>query len=398
MALVVADQLSIVDSLASLRTDTRRRFSQRVTLAQTASKAPARASPFCHPLITNSAVKRKCIWQSRSFSSSWLAGTTPSRDLCARRALPEEAKERRASGVRAALSGILHNEVLVTTAAACVLCQGLKPFAALAEGKPLNWRLVYKSGGMPSSHTSSVTALATAVGLERGLDDDLFAICVVLACIVMYDAQGVRYAVGKQAEVLNSLVIPQISEPPAKLLDEAEQREAPQAEKMLVANTSKHASTSQTGPSGRWVETAAGRPGSERDTWRESSGRASQSDRATRSVTDKLEEALSAPEGAAWIKRMNVEGGEGVSKEEEWSYSPAYRSKDVRESNGAGDVARRGESFSEGRGLAEGYPKAWRHVPLKEAVGHSKLEVAVGGVAGVVLAFAFHATVFGGRL
>lgn len=206
-----------------------------------------------------------------------------------------------------------------------------------------------------------------------------------------------RYAVGKQAEVLNSIVIPQIPEPPANMLNEAEQREAPQAEQLLAASTSDQASTSQTGPSRRWGEKSTT---SERDTWQASSGRAARSDRATRSVTDRLEEALSAPEGAAWINSVNVEEGEGVSGREEWSYSPAYRSNGAEETNGArGGVARLSESgFSEGEIPAKGYPKAWRHVPLKEAVGHSKLEVAVGGVAGVVLAFAFHATVFGGRL
>ncbi|KAK6922371.1 Protein of unknown function DUF212, partial [Dillenia turbinata] len=62
------------------------------------------------------------------------------------------------------------------------------------------------SGGMPSSHSATVTALATAVGLQDGFGGPLFATALVLACIVMYDAFGVRLHAGRQAEVLNQIV------------------------------------------------------------------------------------------------------------------------------------------------------------------------------------------------
>lgn len=62
------------------------------------------------------------------------------------------------------------------------------------------------SGGMPSSHSSFVTSLATGVGIEYGFDSSVFALALVFALIVMYDAAGVRRAVGKQAKIINAMV------------------------------------------------------------------------------------------------------------------------------------------------------------------------------------------------
>nr|GEY07485.1 acid phosphatase/vanadium-dependent haloperoxidas proteine-related [Tanacetum cinerariifolium] len=62
------------------------------------------------------------------------------------------------------------------------------------------------SGGMPQLHSATVTALAIVVGLHDGLGGSTFATALILACIVMYDATGVRLHAGRQAEVLNSIV------------------------------------------------------------------------------------------------------------------------------------------------------------------------------------------------
>ena len=59
---------------------------------------------------------------------------------------------------------------------------------------------------MPSSHSAVVVSLATLIGKNVGVDTPLFALSVILACVVMYDAAGVRRAAGKQAELLNKLV------------------------------------------------------------------------------------------------------------------------------------------------------------------------------------------------
>lgn len=72
--------------------------------------------------------------------------------------------------------------------------------------RELNMERFVGSGGMPSSHTSTVIGLATAIAKVHGFDSPLFAIAVILACVVMYDASGVRRAAGEQAKVLNRLL------------------------------------------------------------------------------------------------------------------------------------------------------------------------------------------------
>lgn len=67
-------------------------------------------------------------------------------------------------------------------------------------------RVLFDSGGMPSSHTSLVVGLATSVAIQHGLGSSIFVVCLSFALIVMYDAAGVRRHAGKQAEVLNALV------------------------------------------------------------------------------------------------------------------------------------------------------------------------------------------------
>lgn len=70
------------------------------------------------------------------------------------------------------------------------------------------WRFdaLSRSGGMPSSHSAMVTSLATAVGHRLGVGSGEFAISIIFAIIVMYDASGVRQAAGKQARVINQIV------------------------------------------------------------------------------------------------------------------------------------------------------------------------------------------------
>lgn len=84
--------------------------------------------------------------------------------------------------------------------------QLLKVIFELIKYKKLNLKRMIGSGGMPSSHSAFVCSLATSVGLTEGLASPLFAICVALAAIVMYDASGIRRAAGKQAKILNQII------------------------------------------------------------------------------------------------------------------------------------------------------------------------------------------------
>jgi hypothetical protein len=59
---------------------------------------------------------------------------------------------------------------------------------------------------MPSSHSAVVTSLATMIGKSQGIDTPIFALSVVFAFVVMYDAAGIRRAAGKQAKLLNKII------------------------------------------------------------------------------------------------------------------------------------------------------------------------------------------------
>ena len=62
------------------------------------------------------------------------------------------------------------------------------------------------AGGMPSSHSAIAVSLATMIGKNVGWDTPIFALSVIFSLIVMYDAAGVRRAVGKQARILNDIL------------------------------------------------------------------------------------------------------------------------------------------------------------------------------------------------
>ncbi|MFC4801833.1 divergent PAP2 family protein [Neobacillus sp. GCM10023253] len=73
--------------------------------------------------------------------------------------------------------------------------------------RELKWKLMFSTGGMPSSHTATIIALTTAVGITSGIYSNDFAIALVVSLIVMHDATGVRRHAGYHAEVLNKLLV-----------------------------------------------------------------------------------------------------------------------------------------------------------------------------------------------
>lgn len=76
----------------------------------------------------------------------------------------------------------------------------------LVTTKQFNFKRIMGAGGMPSSHSAVVTSLATLIGKEVGLNSPLFAVALIFAFVVMYDACGVRRAAGKQAKLLNKII------------------------------------------------------------------------------------------------------------------------------------------------------------------------------------------------
>ncbi|XP_044503223.1 uncharacterized membrane protein YuiD-like isoform X2 [Mangifera indica] len=99
-----------------------------------------------------------------------------------------------------------NNLPLISAFLALALAQFLKIFTTWYKEKRWDSKRMLGSGGMPSSHSATVIALAVSIALQEGTGSPAFAIAVVLACIVMYDASGVRQHAGKQAELLNQIV------------------------------------------------------------------------------------------------------------------------------------------------------------------------------------------------
>ncbi len=98
------------------------------------------------------------------------------------------------------------NEAIWLPISAAVIVQLYKFFFEWIRRRDFDLRVLARSGGMPSSHSAMVTSLVSAVGLRSGTSSDVFALSVIFAVVVMYDATGVRQAAGKQAKVLNQII------------------------------------------------------------------------------------------------------------------------------------------------------------------------------------------------
>jgi len=97
-------------------------------------------------------------------------------------------------------------EVLIAAILANIIAQWIKAGIVAWKKRKFNLSILFSTGGMPSSHSSTVVGMATSVGLIRGFSSVEFAIAACFASIVMYDAAGVRRAASRQAVVLNQII------------------------------------------------------------------------------------------------------------------------------------------------------------------------------------------------
>jgi uncharacterized protein len=98
------------------------------------------------------------------------------------------------------------NRILISTFWAWAIAQTLKVFLGVFREKRFNFKWLFRSGGMPSSHVSLSMCLTTSMGLYYGFDSGLFAMALGFAAITMFDAQGVRRHSGRQAVALNKIL------------------------------------------------------------------------------------------------------------------------------------------------------------------------------------------------
>jgi acid phosphatase family membrane protein YuiD len=101
---------------------------------------------------------------------------------------------------------LFKNDYLVIPLIIWFFVQSFKVLYDLIVDKKLNLKRMVGSGGMPSSHSALVCSLTTIIGVKQGIESPIFAVSLIFATIVMYDAAGVRRAAGKQARILNQII------------------------------------------------------------------------------------------------------------------------------------------------------------------------------------------------
>ncbi|MCD6093957.1 MAG: divergent PAP2 family protein [Candidatus Omnitrophica bacterium] len=102
---------------------------------------------------------------------------------------------------------LIHNRLFWAIFFAWFLAQSIKIMTNIFKRKQrFNFKWFANAGGMPSSHSATVGALATGVGLRWGFDSDIFAFALLFSLITIFNAAVFRRNAGKQAEILNKIV------------------------------------------------------------------------------------------------------------------------------------------------------------------------------------------------
>jgi uncharacterized protein len=101
---------------------------------------------------------------------------------------------------------LINNHVLIAGLLGWSIAQLLKVPLEFLHSHRWNWSLLFRAGGMPSSHSALVTGIVHAIGLYFGFGTPLFALSVAVAMVVIYDATGIRRQAGKHAELINAMI------------------------------------------------------------------------------------------------------------------------------------------------------------------------------------------------
>ncbi len=114
------------------------------------------------------------------------------------------------------------NVMLIAALAGWVSAQLLKTIIYVITNKKFSAERIIGAGGMPSSHSATVCALAMTASRIYGITSSEFALSMVLALVVMYDACGVRRAAGLHAREINRMrkILDKIDDETIERLDE----------------------------------------------------------------------------------------------------------------------------------------------------------------------------------
>jgi len=108
------------------------------------------------------------------------------------------------------LKSLLLNKIFLATVFSLIFAQVFKlVFYLITNKNKKKWdaveTILWRTGGMPSSHSAVVCALATATGIYEGIASTYFILSLIFALVVLRDSVGVRRAAGLQAKALNNL-------------------------------------------------------------------------------------------------------------------------------------------------------------------------------------------------
>ena len=104
------------------------------------------------------------------------------------------------------ISQLLENKIIIAGIVSWTCAQCLKLIIYRIVNKKFDFERLFGDGGMPSSHSATVTSVALMTGLVAGFGSPVFGVAFILAVVVMHDASGVRLETGKQAKVINELI------------------------------------------------------------------------------------------------------------------------------------------------------------------------------------------------
>ena len=116
------------------------------------------------------------------------------------------------------LKDLFTNYCMMSAVSGWFIAQILKVFTGIFRVRDFSFRaMLFGTGGMPSSHSASVMALCTSIGIQEGMGSPIFAVAALLCIIVMNDATGVRRETGKQSKALNLILKDMFSDSPEKI-------------------------------------------------------------------------------------------------------------------------------------------------------------------------------------
>ena len=108
------------------------------------------------------------------------------------------------------MRAFMENPILLSTLTSWFFAQIIKTIIMLLKTRRKTPKatlesLIWRTGGMPSSHSALVASMVVSVAFAEGMQSNLFVVTLMLALIIIRDSLGVRRSSGIQSRILNML-------------------------------------------------------------------------------------------------------------------------------------------------------------------------------------------------